>query len=101
MALHITDDTMMLKIDDRVVATARFSKHDAANENGAWIVSTHPARLFTRDQVMTALPGPRPWWCSTPAAAASGCQYWPRGAWLPGSLRRSVPTWRTAWATAR
>ena len=55
MALHITDDTMTLKIDDRVVATARFSKHDAANENGAWIVSTHPARLFTRDQMMTAL----------------------------------------------
>lgn len=27
----------------------------AANENGAWIVSTHPARLFTRDQMMTAL----------------------------------------------
>lgn len=44
MALHITDDTMTLKIDDRVVATARFTKHDAANENGAWIVSTHPAR---------------------------------------------------------
>jgi hypothetical protein len=55
MALYITDDTMTLKIDDRVVATARFSKHDAANENGAWIVSTHPARLFTCDQMMTAL----------------------------------------------
>lgn len=25
MALYITDDTMTLKIDDRVVATARFS----------------------------------------------------------------------------
>ena len=46
MALHITDDMMTLKIDDRVVVTAWFSKHDAANENGAWIVSTHPARLF-------------------------------------------------------
>jgi hypothetical protein len=33
----------------------RPAKHDAANENGAWIVSTHPARLFTRDQMMTAL----------------------------------------------
>jgi hypothetical protein len=55
MAIHITGDTMTLKTGDRVVATARFSQHAAADGNGAWIVSTHPARLFTRDQAITAL----------------------------------------------
>jgi hypothetical protein len=55
MAIHITGDTMILKVGDRVVATARFSGHAAADGNGAWIVSAHPARLFTRDQAITAL----------------------------------------------
>jgi len=27
----------------------------SADGNGAWIVSTHPARLFSRDQAITAL----------------------------------------------
>ena len=55
MELRITDDTMTLEIDDRVVAIARFSEHAAANSNGAWIVSTDTARLFTRGQAITAL----------------------------------------------
>jgi hypothetical protein len=55
MAIRITDDTMTLEIGDRVVATARFSEHAAANGNGAWIASTHPGRLFTRNQAITAL----------------------------------------------
>jgi hypothetical protein len=55
MALHISNDTMTLEIGHRVVATARFSSHAAADGNGAWIVSTHPARLFSRDQAITAL----------------------------------------------
>jgi hypothetical protein len=55
MAVCIGDDSMILKIDNRVVATARFSKDAAADGNGAWIVSTHPARLFYRDQAITAL----------------------------------------------
>lgn len=38
MALRITHDTMTLEIG-----------------NGAWIVSTYPARLFTRVQAITAL----------------------------------------------
>ena len=54
MAIHITDDTMTLKVGDRAVATTRFSQHAAANGNGAWIVSTKPARLFTRDQAITS-----------------------------------------------
>jgi hypothetical protein len=44
MAIHITDDTMTLKIGDRVVATARFSVHAAADGGGAWIVTTHHAQ---------------------------------------------------------
>jgi hypothetical protein len=55
MTIRIYDDTITLKLDDRVVATARFSQHAAADGNGAWIVSTHPARLFSRDQAITAL----------------------------------------------
>jgi hypothetical protein len=55
MAIRITDDMMTLEIDNRVVATARFSGHAASDGNGAWIVATHPARLLTRDQAITAM----------------------------------------------
>jgi hypothetical protein len=55
MAIHITGDAMTLVIGDHVVASARFSEHAAAHGGGAWIVSTHPTRLFTRDQAITAL----------------------------------------------
>jgi hypothetical protein len=55
MAIRITDDTMTLEIGERVVGTARFSEHAAADGSGAWIVSTNTARLFARDQAITAL----------------------------------------------
>jgi hypothetical protein len=55
MAIRIEDNLMTLEADGAVVATARFSQHAAADGNGAWIVSTHPARLFTRNQAITAL----------------------------------------------
>jgi hypothetical protein len=55
MAMHITRDTMTVEIGGRVVAAARFSDHAAADGCGAWIVSAHPARLFTRGQAITAL----------------------------------------------
>ena len=55
MSVHINANSMTLEIDNRVVATARFSEHAAADGNGAWIVSTHPARLFTRNLAITAL----------------------------------------------
>jgi len=53
--LEITDEYMSLTVDDEVIATARFSQQAAANGNGAWIVSIHPARLFSRNQAITAL----------------------------------------------
>ena len=55
MAVRIEDNFMTLEVNGTVVATARFSKDAAADGNGAWIVSTHPARLFYRDQAITAL----------------------------------------------
>jgi hypothetical protein len=53
--IEIDNEYMTLTIDDKLVATARFSEYAAADGNGAWIVSTHPARLFTRNQAITAL----------------------------------------------
>jgi hypothetical protein len=55
MAIRIVDDTMTLETGGRIVATAWFSEHAAANGNGARTVSTHPARLFSRNQAITAL----------------------------------------------
>ena len=55
MAPLIMDDTMTLEIDNGVVATARFSEYAAADGNGAWIVSIHPARLFSCARAIAAL----------------------------------------------
>lgn len=49
------DEIMTLVRDDRVIATARFRQHAAANGNGAWTVSCHPGWLFTRNEAITAL----------------------------------------------
>jgi hypothetical protein len=46
---------MALEVNGAVMATARFSQCAAADGNGAWIASTHPARLFNRSQAITAL----------------------------------------------
>ena len=54
MAVHVEDDVVVLEADRTVVASARFSQHAAADGNGPWIVSTHPARVFTRNQAITA-----------------------------------------------
>lgn len=44
---------MTLNMDGDVIATARVGQHAAADGTGAWIVSTYPARLLTRNQAMT------------------------------------------------
>ena len=41
---------MALEVNWAVIAAARFSQYAAADGNGAWIVSTHPARLFSHSQ---------------------------------------------------
>ena len=55
MSTKINDESMSLEIDGRVIATAQFSEHAAAGGHGAWIVSCHPGRLFTRNQAITAM----------------------------------------------
>jgi hypothetical protein len=53
--IEISNEYMSLTVDGKLIATARFSQYSAADGNGAWIVTTHTARLFTRDQAITAL----------------------------------------------
>ena len=55
MSTKINDTSMSLEIDGRVIATAEFSDHAAADGHGPWVVSCHPARLFTRNQAITAM----------------------------------------------
>ena len=55
MSLRIENNSMSLDVDGRIVATARFSEHAAANGQGAWIVSDRLRRLFSRNQAITAL----------------------------------------------
>ncbi len=53
--IEINDECMSLTLSGETLATGRFSQHTAAHGNGAWIVSVRPARLFSRNQAITAL----------------------------------------------
>jgi len=53
--IEINDECMFLAVDDKVITTARFSRDAAADGVGGWIVSSYPARLFTRNHAITAL----------------------------------------------
>jgi hypothetical protein len=55
VAARIDDDCITAEYDGRVIATARYSAQAAADGQGAWIVSVLPRRLFTRNQVITAM----------------------------------------------
>ena len=46
---------MTAEYDGRVIGTARYSAHAAADGQGAWTVSGLPRRLFTRNQAITAM----------------------------------------------
>ena len=46
---------MSLESDGRVIVTAEFCEHAAADGYGAWIISSYPGRLFTRNQAVTAM----------------------------------------------
>jgi hypothetical protein len=46
---------MTAEYDGRVIATARYNSHTAADGQGAWIVSGLPRRLFDRNQAITAV----------------------------------------------
>jgi len=55
MSLRIDDDSMSLEVGGKVVATAQFAQHAAADDRGAWIVSDRPGRLLNRNEAITAL----------------------------------------------
>jgi hypothetical protein len=55
MAIRIDSEHMVCEVAGAIVATARFSQWAAADGIGAWIVSTLPGRLFTRNGAITAL----------------------------------------------
>ena len=55
MSTKINDDSMSLEINGHVIATAEFRNHATADGQGAWVVSCHPGRLFTRNQAITAM----------------------------------------------
>ena len=76
MSTKINDGSMVLEIGDRVIATAEFREHAAADGHGARIVACHPGRLFT---------GTRPSrpWCSRSGslpAMAMTTRSWSAGA---------------------
>ena len=54
-SISLEDDSISLEIDGRVIVTAEFREHAPADGHGAWIVSCHPGRLFTRNQAITAI----------------------------------------------
>ena len=53
--IEISDEYMIASIDGQIVATARWSWYAAADGNGAWIASTHPKRLLSRDKAISAM----------------------------------------------
>ena len=55
MSTKINDDSMALEIDGRVIVTADCCEHAAVDGHGAWIISSYPGRLFTRNQTITAM----------------------------------------------
>ena len=53
--IEISDEYMIATVGGKVAATARWSWHAAADGNGAWIASTHPKRLLSRDKASSAM----------------------------------------------
>jgi hypothetical protein len=53
--IEISDEYMIASIDGQIVATARWSWHAAADGHGAWIASTNPRRLLSRDKAISAI----------------------------------------------
>jgi hypothetical protein len=55
MPARIEDRFINAEYDGRVIATARYSSHTAADGQGTWVVSDYPSCLFTRNQAITAM----------------------------------------------
>jgi hypothetical protein len=55
MVARIEEDFMTAVHDGRVIATARYNEHTAADGQGGWIVSGLLGRMFSRNQAITAM----------------------------------------------
>jgi hypothetical protein len=75
MAARIEDHFMTAEYDGRIIATARYSSHEAADGQGAWIASDHPSCLFTRNQAITAMVCCHQWDANLNRSGCSGCGY--------------------------
>jgi hypothetical protein len=53
--IEISDEYMIATVDGEIAATARWSWYAAADGTGAWVASTHPKRLFSKDQAISAM----------------------------------------------
>jgi len=90
--IEASDEYMIAAVGCEVAATAGWSWHAAADGNGAWIVSPHPARLFIRNRAIRAL--------TLAGRLAVGCggddpfvMSWRKGLFLvTGPLIRLTPT---------
>lgn len=55
MSVRIKSEHMAAEVNGVIVATARWSWYAAAVGKGAWVASTHPKCLFSRDQAISAM----------------------------------------------
>jgi hypothetical protein len=55
MSLRTDNDFMAVEVGGEIIATARFSRHAAADGQGVWVVSDRASRLFSRNLAITAL----------------------------------------------
>ena len=83
MSVRINATSMTLEIDNRVVAAARFSPYAAGDDLGAWIVSTHPRRLFSRDEAIALIERRHPDGLTAPTPMAIAHHLLKRWAYKP------------------
>jgi hypothetical protein len=72
---------MVQTVDEKIAAAARRTGHTAADGNGAWIASTHEARLFACNQAVVALSLAErlaQGWAKTTRASSAGAGTWAR-----------------------
>jgi hypothetical protein len=74
--IQINGESMTLRMKDESSRRIRYGEHAAANGGGSWIVSTHPARLFSRNEDHGPDPRRAPGRRLSPTATA-------RGGWPP------------------
>ena len=79
MAARIDDRFMSAEHDGRVIATARYSSHAAADGHGAWIVSVGPAACSPatrRSRPWSSRSGSRPVMAIVTRSSSAGARSW-------------------------